>query len=418
MFTSDFFTIVAINFTQYFFQFSIITMLYRYKVHWLKTLAVSLFLAFFLFENPFLFMGVYFLGSALYYYKFAEIRYHENFLAVSTQFFLSILVNNVFLITHFTLTPEINMIYIRLAVTFSYFIFLMLVKFTKFTTVNLINNKIISILSITLMLVALSSVAINDILFDYEMVRSALILNAIAVLTIQFTTLYIAYVLNKFVVEIENAELQNQYTKTLENSLDEWEGYQHDFRNIVNSLNGFRLAEDYKGLSAYISSLDSSLHNEKNIIEINRNLKDNMPYLYGIALAKAGFSMQNEIKFRVRVTAQVFNLKTLSEVQLSKMVGNLLDNAMEHAYLSDEKLVTMEISNFHREKIRIVISNSVNEKVDTLNIFKRGVSHKKGHTGFGLYEVKKIVDNRIADGMYVDFNITCTDRKFTADLLV
>ena len=78
----------------------------------------------------------------------------------------------------------------------------------------------------------------------------------------------------------------------------------------------------------------------------------------------------------------------------------------------------MEISNHIKEKIRFVIKNSVNQKVDTSKIFKKGLSFKKNHTGFGLYEVKTIVDNRRDEGLYVEFNIDCTDTTFTAELLV
>jgi len=82
------------------------------------------------------------------------------------------------------------------------------------------------------------------------------------------------------------------------------------------------------------------------------------------------------------------------------------------------KTVKVYITNEMREKIKIVITNSVDAPVDTTRLCKKGVSSKEGHSGFGLYEVRSIVDQLTKEGLYIEFSITCTDRVFTAELLI
>jgi len=363
-------------------------------------------------------LGIFFGSTIVYYSLLARMRREQVVLAIALQLFLALFINNIFNIVLRVFTPIIDISYLSIVTIIVLTAILTIIKKTGFTAINLTRGKIVFTLSLTLMFIALGSAIINYFLFHDGMSRNVIILNAFGIFVIQATTIYVVSVLNKFTSEVENAELQKQYSKTLEKSLVEWEGFQHGFRNQVNTLNGFREAEDSKGLYAYIDRLENGLNNEKSVIEINRHIKDNMPCIYGITLAKTAFAVQNGIRFSVMVTAKKFELKTLNEVQLSRMVGNLLDNAMEHALLSTEKCVDMEISNHIREKIRIVISNSVDEQVDTSKIFQRGYSGKKGHTGFGLYEVQAIVDNRKEEGWYVDFSVSCTDNTFIADLLV
>ncbi|MCL2873655.1 MAG: GHKL domain-containing protein [Defluviitaleaceae bacterium] len=408
---------IAINFVQIFLQFLILTTLFKVKVSWLITLLASTAIAVLQFGNPWMMLGIFFVSTAIYYCLIASMRKKQAVLAISMQLFLSLYIGNIFSIIFRVLAPELNNHFTMIAVIVAYIVIFILIKQTKFTTINLTRSKIMFVLSITLLLVGLSSIASVHFLFFAEVVTNAVVFNALAVLVMQTTIIYMTFVLNKFASEVESAELQKQYTETLEKSLVAWEGDRHGYRTLVNTLYGYCEAEDSKGLFSHIRNIVTELNNEKTVIKINTGIKENMPYIYGIVLSNAAFAAQNGIDFSVIVTAKIFELKTIYEMQLSRIVGNLLNNAMEHAYLSAEKCVTMEICN-ENKKIRIIINNSVDERADTTKILDKGVSGKKGHSGFGLFEVQTIVNNRREEGWYVDFTISCTDDTFTADLLV
>ena len=408
---------IAVNIIQAFLQFSIVILLLKSRVRWTATLASSFVLALLIFYIQPMIIGfvVYLFFITAYYYQFAKMRIKEALLSASIQIFLSSFVDNIahiiYVFVPYTIL-RVNAVLILVPI-------LALIKRMGISAISLTRDRLIFGLSLIVTFVSLGAISSAHFLLNAgELGRNVAIWNAMWLLAIQATSIYIIVTLSTFIQKVEHAELQKRYTKTLESSLDDWEGFKHGFRNLVNTLNGFCEAENYEDLVKYIYTLESDLNNDKNTIEINRSLKDNMPYIYGIVLSKAGYAIKNGIRFEVKVNATIFKLKTLSGVQLSRMVGNLLDNAMEHATPTTEKYVTMEISNHIREKIKIVIRNSVNQKIDTDKIFERGFSDKKDHTGFGLYEVKTIADNRREDGMYVDFNVSCTDDEFVADLLV
>ena len=77
----------------------------------------------------------------------------------------------------------------------------------------------------------------------------------------------------------------------------------------------------------------------------------------------------------------------------SRMLGILLDNALEAAKDSNEKQVNILFRDSQRNNTQIItIENSyTNKDVDTFLIFEKGKTSKENHTGMGLWEVKQIL---------------------------
>ena len=79
--------------------------------------------------------------------------------------------------------------------------------------------------------------------------------------------------------------------------------------------------------------------------------------------------------------------------EFSRILGILLDNAIEEASKCSEKIVNIKFrneQNKHRQVI--IIENTYNNKdVDTEEIFNKGFSGKQNHSGLGLWEVKQIL---------------------------
>ena len=407
---------VAINLVQIFLQFSIITTLFKRKVHWLITLVSSAIMSVMIFDSLLLMIALFLVCITFYYSLLARMHIKQTILAAAMQLFLSLFIGNTFNLAFRVITPETNHYYMRITIILAFSIIFILIKWTGFAAINLTHNKIIFTLSLTLLLVALGS-ALSDYLFVQEEIsRNIVILNAIGIFTIQATVVYIVFVLNKFTSEVEQAELQKQHTETLEKALDDREEFQSDYRNIMNTLNSLSEADDFNGLKTFINKRTNKLHHDNNVIKINRKIKDTMPYIYETLLAKANFAAKNGISFRVDVTAKIFELKTFSDIQLSRMIGILLNSAMKYAMLSAQKHATIEISNHAIEKIKIVIKTSVDKPVDTSKLLKRGFSFKKENSG--LDEVEMIVSDMRAEGMYVEFNMRCTHDTLTFELLV
>ena len=77
----------------------------------------------------------------------------------------------------------------------------------------------------------------------------------------------------------------------------------------------------------------------------------------------------------------------------ARILGILLDNAIEASSESDEKIINITFRNDSKNSRQlIIIENSYKDKnIDTDKIFEKGISGKENHTGLGLWEVRQIL---------------------------
>lgn len=268
-----------------------------------------------------------------------------------------------------------------------------------------------------MMLIALI-VHINDPYYLSKLHPTQELLGAILMFPIQITVIYLLHRLNKLTAEVEAKELLQQYADSLKQSYDDLAGFKHDYYNHVNILFFYCQSGDFEGLRAYVKRMSDVIQVDRTLDAINLFLKDKLPCLYGIVAHKSMMAAKSGIAFEVDIKATSFELRTMSEFQLNRIVSNLLSNAVEHAGLSAEKKVKMQITNYLQDKIKIEITNSTDGPVDLTAITKKGVSGKKGHTGFGLYEVSAIVRRQFKEGFYTTVEFGSTEHTFTATLLV
>jgi two-component system sensor histidine kinase AgrC len=102
--------------------------------------------------------------------------------------------------------------------------------------------------------------------------------------------------------------------------------------------------------------------------------------------------LQNNIKFEFYNS---INYKTLPipSYEFSKILGILLDNAIDASLLSKEKEISL-ICRCKNNNYSIILKNSyINKDVNTEKIYQKGFSTKKIKSGLGLWEVSKILGN-------------------------
>ena len=78
--------------------------------------------------------------------------------------------------------------------------------------------------------------------------------------------------------------------------------------------------------------------------------------------------------------------------EFSRIIGILIDNAIEAAKECEEKIVNLIFRASPRNSVQIItIENTYKDKNIKLdNIFNKGFSGKNNHSGIGLWEVKQI----------------------------
>jgi len=410
---------IIINFSQIFLQFSIITYIFRHKVAWWKLLLWSAVISLFLFECPAIMLGIFGISTLLFYFLAAKMRFMVVILAVSMQLFLSMLAGNVIALVYYGLFPAAELLYMGFLTSLLLVLLLCLAVKYKADVSSLIHEEKIYAITIAITIIALAAYFNGTHYFTQCIPRQSQILNAFWMFTMQFVLIYIILTLNRLTAEIEQHEFHRLYTDTLEKSLDSLSGYKHSHRNMVNTMLGFLDLKRYDELKDYLSRQENDIRHDISRNRINAVLRDNMPYLYGNALAIVALCETCEtgnISFSIDVPAKRFEVKTMDGVQLSRIVGNLLSNAYEAAKHSREKKITLTIDEHGRTRMRFLITNSVDSKVDTSDIFSKGSSSKDSHSGFGLYEVKAIIDKREKAGFDVELNISCTDSTFSVEL--
>jgi len=392
-------------------------------VHWGKTLAAAAVIALLYFESPFAMIGIFFGATAIYYILIAKMRIRSAIFAIAVQLFLSIFNSNVVEIIYHGLLPTIHPIFMHITSTFIFAIALIVVCYFKFDIANLTRKK--ATLGFSAFMIILALIFWSNQLYymylthlcDGATYRSTILFNALWKLLMQSAIIYIVIMLDKLATQIEHYEFHKSYTDTLEESLDNLRMFKHGYRNMVNTLLGLCELKQIDKIEGYLRRRTNDIRHDINIGRINNRLKDNMPYLYGIVLAKAIFSASSKVRFTVEVTAKAFELKSVSEEELSRMVGNLLNNAFDAALQSDKKSVKLKIRN-NEGRIKIEVINSIDALVDTAKLTKKGVSTKEGHSGYGLYEVQMIVDRANKAGVKTEFNLHSSDITFIAELIV
>jgi two-component system sensor histidine kinase AgrC len=99
-----------------------------------------------------------------------------------------------------------------------------------------------------------------------------------------------------------------------------------------------------------------------------------------------------------------------------KVLGVLLDNAIESAAESRKKYIELYAHELQGEDgITIEVINSYTGDIDKNRIFEDGFTTKENHTGFGLWEVRKIVE-KYKDKFRLDTIVD--DALFTQKLTV
>lgn len=203
-------------------------------------------------------------------------------------------------------------------------------------------------------------------------------------------------------------QIHERYLPILKNMVDEVRQKQHDFKNHLNVLYGLAQFEDTQDFQKEITNYIDTLIGEIKPIDQVLNMKD--PILSAIIYYKKSEAENKEIFFELKIQGEVPKYP-LEKYELVEILGNLLDNAIEAVDNSDHRSILV-ILGVENNKPMIEIKNSgkfiSNRSMD--KIFDKGFSTKKGkHRGYGLYNVKKIVDHYNGtielslENMYVSF---------------
>lgn len=229
--------------------------------------------------------------------------------------------------------------------------------------------------------------------------------NIITVTFVLVFFLFISYlifmVMNKLDIEKNEKKYIQIYNNIIEESLDSMREYKHDQNNILLSIGGFLAKEDMDGLKKYFYEdiCKNQKINNKKLYGLN---KINNSPIKGLMNFKVSKAISNKINLSIDISNNISDF-FVEDIDMCKVLGILLDNAMEASIESCEKILNIAISN-EESKICIKISNSFKNKPNINKIFDKGYSTKGENRGLGLNTVKKLSKTKYPN-MYVNTKI-------------
>lgn len=201
-----------------------------------------------------------------------------------------------------------------------------------------------------------------------------------------------------------NLEQEKEYNKSLKSMQDELHGFRHDFSNILCTIGGYVQVKDMDGLSKYYSQIQKDINKVNNLGALNPETI-NHPAVFALISSKYNRALENNIEMNINIFLDL-NKLNMKIYEFTRILGILLDNAIEAAKECDEKIINMEIrKDTGRNRQLLIIENTYSNKdVNTDKIFEKKYSTKKGNSGLGLWEVRKILSKNTNLNLYTTKN--------------
>ena len=197
-------------------------------------------------------------------------------------------------------------------------------------------------------------------------------------------------------------EQARQHLEEVRSIHNEMRGYKHDFHHHLQALKGQLEAGQVERAIAYLEQLDRSLQTVDTLLKTGNVTVD--------AILSAKLAQARAAGIAVTAEANLPPELSLTDLELSIVIGNLLDNAIEAAANVDgEKYIFIKISAYHKMTV-VHIENSCG-KVKWKK--RMPVSDKGKGRGIGLLNVKQSIDKY--DG---NLQLKQDGNKFVADLFL
>lgn len=206
----------------------------------------------------------------------------------------------------------------------------------------------------------------------------------VSIIIIFFIIRYVLYkMVDKHIASYQNDLLTKHYNE-VENIYKEMRGWKHDYHNHIQIMKAYLELGKYEEMEIYLNNLDKDLTNIDTVLKTGNIMVD------AILNTKLSLAMNQGININAKAT--VPKKLQVSDIDLSVIIGNLMDNAME-AVIKLENPENRFIRVYIREmkgQLYISITNSIWKEVKRVGLSYISTKLTKNH-GFGLKRVDSIV---------------------------
>ena len=190
-------------------------------------------------------------------------------------------------------------------------------------------------------------------------------------------------------IKLAKAEQELLEKEAQQNLIDGLRTFKHDYSNTLQTMNS---CLQYNKIDK-LKEIFQQVMDETKVITTLDNLNPNKikdPAIFGILNGKYKKAKENKLKMEVTVFGDTDKM-AIDTFDLTRMLGILLDNAIEAAKTSKKKKITFSITE-RKDDVMFEITNTFSDKnIDIDKIKQKGVSSKGKNRGLGLYKVEEII---------------------------
>jgi len=294
-----------------------------------------------------------------------------------------------------------------------------IVRYCKFH-INLENmtkkNKILFFVTATLGIISICCQIYIMAFYSDKMPIAITILSMLSLVTYFIISMYSLINTNKLNITSQNLEEAQLYNKTLILLHDNMRGFKHDFHNIVQGIGGYIDGKDLAGLEKYYRQLLQDCNRVNNLTALNPTVINN-PAIYNVMASKYHRADESGIQINLGIFMDLNDLEHhLKIYEFTRILGILLDNAIEASIECDEKVINVV---FRKEDVKrrlsmLVENTYIQKDIDIDKIFEKSYStkSKKTNSGLGLWEIRQILRRNNHLNLFTSKNDTLFKQQF------
>lgn len=177
-------------------------------------------------------------------------------------------------------------------------------------------------------------------------------------------------------------ELVNRHYDEVETMYRTMRIWRHDYHNHIQTLSAYMSMGQYEEASGYLERLAEDLTKVDTVLRTGNVMVD--------AILNSKLTLMRERRIKVDATAAVPRELAIPDIELSVLIGNLMDNAMEACMkLPEEERFIRIYIDVIKKQLYICVTNSMDGAARRKG--NHFLSDKQGSHGFGLLRIDEIV---------------------------
>lgn len=316
----------------------------------------------------------------------------------------------IFIITTDSLIEKYMVIRVILSKIITLFLILFIKSIKQLSNDNFTKKEIIILLLQPISLIAFMFITNGMVITDTN-IKTLMAFGTLLLLISSVISFYnIEEIISKHRIENElklrdeREKDSKEYYKELSNNIRAYKSLKHDCIKHISVIKILVLKEKYNEVLNYIDMLD------QRVLKISDTRSGNE--ILDILLTSR-MQLIRESHIEMIYEIKRVNLDWINLLDLTTILGNVLDNAIESCVLCDKRSIKIQMEEYNESYQIIKISNSCNNvKIDRKGDF---ISTKSNHEGIGIKNIRSALKSY--DGS-IKFDYSEKDKIFMTTIIL